>query len=118
MSKKGDTDTLTEDKNNLETEQLANIVKWQPRLITGGKSGGSGNWLADLNEGCIFLVKPKSSGGFALGQFHLLHRFTDAVHLMDNLGAVETHIWVDPISFCSQFSLVRVLYEPEDVDNN
>ena len=104
------TNNLTTDLE--EIEKKANILPFVPKLITGGKSGNS-NWLADLKVGCVFLVKPKSSGGFALGQFHLMHKFTDAVHLMDNLQG-ETHIWVDPVLFCSQFNLVRVLYEPED----
>jgi hypothetical protein len=116
MIKKKETNRLvTEDLE--EIEKKANIIPWVPKLITGGKGGNGHNWLSDLEEGTVFLVRPKASGGFALGQFHLLHKFDNAVHLMDNLtggGVGETHIWVDPVSFCSQFTLVRVLYEPEN----
>jgi len=118
IEKKGDIESVDEQEKQ-EKEGL--LVPWKPRLITGGKGGAGHNWLSEIREGSIFLVRPKSSGGFALGQFHLLHKLDNAVHLMDNLtsGGGETHIWVDPIAFCSQFNLVTILFEPEDdsIDN-
>lgn len=114
MTKKDDYLTNLEE----EVEKKANIVPFIPKLITGGKSGGGGNWLADMKLETVFLVKPRSSGGFALGQFHLLNKYPNACRLMDNSGNAEVYIWVDPVSFCSQFDLVRVLYEPEDDSSN
>jgi hypothetical protein len=115
---------MMKETNNLtigdleDKEEKSNVlVPWKPRLITGGKGPTGNNWLAQLKVGSVFLVKPKASGGFALGQFHLLHRLDKACHLMDNLStAQETHIWVDPAAFSSQFELVTILFEPETED--
>jgi hypothetical protein len=99
-----------------EQEKGRVLVPWKPRLITGGKGPTGSNWLIQLTVGSVFLVKPKASGGFALGQFHLLHKLDKACHLMDNLTThTETHLWVDPAAFSSQFDLVTILYEPTPV---
>jgi hypothetical protein len=101
-----------------EQEKGKVLVPWTPRLITGGKGPTGTNWLISLSVGSVFLVKPKSSGGFALGQFHLLHKLDKACHLMDNLSnPAETHLWVDPAAFSSQFDLVTILYSPDQEDD-
>jgi hypothetical protein len=113
--KKGET-KLTEDFEEQKDKNVTNL--WTPRVITGGKGPPGHNWLSGMKVGSVFLVKPKSSGGFALGQFHMLHKFDKACHLMDNLtGSQETHIWVDPAIFSQQFELVIVLFEPDMEDD-
>jgi hypothetical protein len=116
MMKKGDIESVDEQERQ-EKEGL--IVPFKPRLITGGKGPSGQNWLSQLKVGSVFLVKPKASGGFALGQFHLLHKLDKACHLMDNLtSAQETHLWVEPVAFSSQFELVTILFEPDLEDGN
>ena len=118
MTQKGEIESVDEQEKQ-EKEGL--LVPFKPRLITGGKGPTEHNWLSKLKVGTVFLVKPKSSGGFALGQFHLLHKLDKACHLMDNLtnsaASAETHIWVDPANFSSQFELVTILFEPEEEPN-
>lgn len=100
-------------EEDLEEQEEKRVVPlWKPKLITGGKGPPGHNWLSDLNEGTVFLVEAKQSASFALGQFHLLHKLDNAIHLMDNLQT-ETHIWVNPTKFCSQFNLVTILFEPD-----
>jgi hypothetical protein len=115
MNNKGDRPEV-EDNEEQENKNVTHL--WQPKLITGGKSPPGHNWLSDMKEGSVFLVKPKQSGGFALGQFHLLHKLDNAVHLMDNLQQGETHIWVDPVAFCAQFNRVAIIFEMEEDDSS
>lgn len=114
MTKKRSDYLITElDPEEQEKNNVTNL--WTPRVITGGKGGPGHNWLSDLKEGTVFLVEPKQSGSFALGQFHLLHKLDNACHLMDNLQG-ETHIWVNPFKFSAQFNLVAILFVPDQED--
>jgi hypothetical protein len=103
---------IVEDVEELEKKNVTHL--WTPRVVTGGKGPTGSNWLAQLREGTVFLVKPKQSGGFAEGQFHVIHNLDTDIHLMDNMGHQEVHMWVDSSAFSSQFDLRRILYEPED----
>jgi hypothetical protein len=92
-----------------------NVVKFQPRIITGGKQPPSDYWLLNLPVGSVFLTKGKAqAAGFALGEFHVVYKSDKAVHLMSNVEGPETHLWVDPMSFSNQFRLFEILHEPTE----
>jgi hypothetical protein len=99
--------------NGLEEEEK---VEARPPLkfgvVTGGKGPPSPNWLKDLPEGTVFLVREKKKAGHAqpitLPQWHLVCNTATAVLLFNNLNQ-EFFQWFDPYGFCEQWDLHQVI---------
>lgn len=101
-------------------DQKANIVGFQPRVITGGKGPPeTDNWLLNTKPGSVFLCKPvpnlKQGITFAGNEFHVVFNTGKSVRLMNNMNGPEEHIWItDPVAFCNTFRFVEFLYIPEE----
>lgn len=106
-------DTVPE--NNMPEERQYGHL----RVLTGGKGPTeppSTNWLSRLHKGTVFLCKKRNTTTIFLLQYHVLHKSTYSVMLLDNLSSSTTDIYlpVDPIEFCKQYDLHEVLAEGQE----
>ena len=92
-------------------EEKDRVVKL--KVIEGGRTAREGgptetNWLLELPEGAIFLVKEKASTNPVLQELELLQKHANACKLYSDLNQ-EIYFWVDPYDFCRKHSKVKVL---------
>lgn len=96
-----------------EDENVIDLDKERTnRLALGYKDPPSGNWLKDLTEGTIFLVRRKNAGAdFALGYFMVVDKTEKSVILQEKSSPQS--LPVDPIRFTNVFELFEVLQDGE-----
>jgi len=80
------------------------------KLLPGGKRPSDPtNWISELDIGSMFLVKKKASMlEFQLGLFKLSEK-TDKYAIIIHTSSPTEPLFIDPIRFCSVYSLVDVL---------
>ena len=79
------------------------------RLVPGGKEPTDpGNWLSELEEGTVFLIRDKHTADFNLGLFHLIKKTDKSVLLFTNVNT-EIYTYVDPRRFCNKYVLHEIL---------
>lgn len=103
--------TLPQETEQEQEEVFNNVVEL--KLITGGKDSGpkdpTGNFMADMEIGTIFLVKDKTNAkDFSLGQFQLVDKTDKSCLIAQTLNG-KMLAFVDPVWFCSKYQLWEVL---------
>lgn len=92
-------------------EEKDNLVKFEPKLITGGKEPPTtgDTWLEALPVGTCFLAKRKAMNptDFILGLFRLSAKTERAVVL--NTLEHQGNLYADPVAFCNVFRMYEDL---------
>ena len=103
-------------------EDFNNVLDFRLRDERPATDGNppSSNWLVDLDVGDIFLIKDRQSADYVLQKFEIIQKQIEdnrvvAVEIMMDQNT-EVWLFVDPIRFCSRFSLVKIIGKQEYYD--
>lgn len=82
----------------------------QPKLSFAGKEPPtSPNWLSELQEGSVFLIKDKTSAEYVLTKFWLAVKEESYCLLSTPTHTGMLDVYVEPTRFCQKYSFVEEL---------
>lgn len=97
---------------NKEQEERDNVIPFErPKLATAGSGIPYGpNWLKQLVEGTVFLVKSKSrQDQYILIKFKVFEIYEHCYRLHTEENDKEHYLFVDTNRFSNAFDLVEIL---------
>lgn len=105
-----------------EKEERVVSIKPELKLISGGGDNFEGSWLQGLPKGTWFACKPKLRNNplglphYQLLSLQIIGKTVKTVLLLEK-NADKLFGMVDPASFCSDWNLHEILWQPEEGKN-
>lgn len=97
-------------KKEQEKDNEVNVIDFPKPKLASSSDGTSFNWLADMDEGTLLLVRDnQEKRNFALPCFQLVKKLEKTAALVVNAVGPDMATWVDTRMFSSRFNLVANL---------